>query len=72
MLYPRSFPAGSSRMRKKNNDNVVEIDSEIYERLALMAMESGRDDVTEFINDMLLYQMKRELEQEDHKRKGTC
>lgn len=59
-------------MRKKNNDNVVEIDSEIYERLALMAMESGRDDVTEFINDMLLYQMKRELEQEDHKRKGTC
>ena len=71
MLYPRSFIAGSSRMRKKNNDNVVEIDSETYERLALIGMKMGRDDVTELINDMLLYQMKRELEQEDRKRKGT-
>jgi hypothetical protein len=51
-------------MRKKNNDNVVEIDSEIYERLALIGMKMGRDDVTEFINDMLYYQMRREQEEE--------
>jgi hypothetical protein len=65
MLYPRSFIAGSSRMRKKNNDNVVEIDSETYERLALIGMKMGRDDVTELINDMLLYQMRREQEEEN-------
>ena len=43
-------------MRKKNNDNVVEIDSETYERLALIGMKMGRDDVTELINDMLEYE----------------
>ena len=40
-------------MRKKNNDNVVEIDSQLYERAAILGMQIGRDDVTEFINDML-------------------
>jgi hypothetical protein len=59
-------------MRKENYDDlIVEIDSEIYERVAILGVRMGRDDVTEFINDMLLYQMKRELEQEDRKRKGT-
>ena len=51
-------------MRKKN-DNVVEVDSEIYERLALMSMELGKDNVTEFISDMLYYQMKKEQEEEE-------
>ena len=40
-------------MRKKNNDNVVEIDSQQYERVTILGMRMGRDDVTEFINDML-------------------
>ena len=40
-------------MRKKNNDNVVEIDSQQYERAAILGMQMGRDDVIEFINDML-------------------
>ena len=53
MLYPRSFPDGSTRMRKKNNDNVVEIDSQQYERAAILGLQMGRDDVIEFINDML-------------------
>ncbi|HEU4444672.1 MAG TPA: hypothetical protein VFR94_08360 [Nitrososphaeraceae archaeon] len=52
-------------MRKKNNDNVVEIDSEIYEKLALMGMEMGEDNVTDFINDMSLYQIRREQEREE-------
>ncbi|HEU4447240.1 MAG TPA: hypothetical protein VFR94_21380 [Nitrososphaeraceae archaeon] len=51
-------------MRKKNNDNVVEIDTEIYERLALIGMELGEDNVNDFINDILLYQMKKEQEEE--------
>jgi hypothetical protein len=33
------------------NDNVV--DSELYERVLILGMRMGRDDVTEFINDML-------------------
>ena len=40
-------------MRKKNNDNVAEIDSQQYERVTILGMRMGRDDVTEFINDML-------------------
>ena len=46
-------------MRKKN-DNVVEIDSEIYERAAILAMRMGRDDVIDFINDMIMMQARKE------------
>ena len=42
-------------MRKDKNDNIVEIDSEIYERMSILGMRMGRDDVTELINDMLEY-----------------
>ena len=36
---------------KKNN--VIDIDSDIYEELSLMAMRKGQDDITKFINDLL-------------------
>ena len=50
------------------NDNVVEIDSQLYERVAILGMRMGRDDVTELINDMLSYQMKREQEEKEQGR----
>jgi hypothetical protein len=36
-----------------NEDYEVEIDPELYERLAILCMRRGRNDVTEFINDLL-------------------
>jgi hypothetical protein len=43
----------------------VEVDSELYEGVAILGMRMGKDDVTKFINDMLYYQMKREQEEEE-------
>lgn len=57
---------------KENDDLIVEIDKEIYERVALLGMRMGRDDVTEFINDMLYYQMIREQEEEEQGRRKKC
>jgi hypothetical protein len=45
---------------KEDKDLVVEIDSRIYETVALLGMRMGRDDITEFINDMLYYELKKE------------
>ena len=39
--------------KETKNDNIVEIDSQLYERVAILGMRTGRDDVTEFIYDML-------------------
>ena len=54
--------------KKSKNDNVVEIDTQLYERVAILGIRMGRDDVTELINDMLYYQMKREQEEEEQGR----
>jgi hypothetical protein len=51
--------------RKSKNDNVVEIDTQLYERVAILGMRLGKDNVTEFINDMIECQMRREQEQEE-------
>lgn len=52
MLYPRSSIDGRSTLagmtrKKSKNDNVVEIDSQLYESVAILGMRMGRDDVTE-------------------------
>lgn len=52
-------------MTRNKNDNVVEIDTEIYERLALIGMKLGRDNVIDFINDLLHNQMKKMQEEEE-------
>ena len=49
--------------KKSQSDNVVEIDTQLYERMAILGMRMGRDDVTELMNDMLSYQMRREQEE---------
>lgn len=54
--------------KKSKNDNVVEIDTQLYERVVILGMRMGRDDVTEFINDMLYYQKRREQEEEEQGR----
>ena len=35
---------------------IIEIDPELYERVAILGMKMGRDDVIELINDMLEYE----------------
>ena len=49
-------------MEDKNNQ--VEIDSEMYERLAIIGMKLGRDNVTDFINDVIYYQLREEQEEQ--------
>ena len=55
-----------------NEDLTIEIDSEIYERLVFLGLKLGRDDVTEFINDMLYSELKlmyfRSKQQEENTR----
>jgi predicted CopG family antitoxin len=41
-------------------ENTIEIDSELYERLAIWSMECGQDDVNEFINKLLLSAAKQD------------
>ena len=38
----------------------------------ILGMRMGRDNVTEFINDMLYYQMIREQEEEEQGRRKKC
>ena len=45
----------------------VEIDSDIYEKLALMGMKLGRDNVTDYIKDVIYYQIRREKIEENKK-----
>ena len=50
-----------------NNEGgeVVEIDTDLYEYLAILGMKLGQDNVNEFINDVLLFQLKKLQEEED-------
>jgi hypothetical protein len=43
------------KMTNNNNEknNVINIDSNLYEELSVMAMRQGYDDVTKFINNLL-------------------
>ena len=43
---------------KNNKNNQVEIDTEIYERLAIIGMKLGRDNV-------IYYQLRKEREKEE-------
>jgi hypothetical protein len=45
-------------------EDTIEIDSELYERLAIWSMECGQDDVNEFINKLLLWAAKQDQEME--------
>ena len=49
-----------------NNEGgeVVEIDTDQYEYLAILGMKLGQDNVNEFINDVLLFQLKKLQEEE--------
>jgi hypothetical protein len=38
-------------------NNVIDIDSDVYEELSLIAMRKGQDDVNEFINDVIEWGM---------------
>jgi hypothetical protein len=42
-------------MTNNNNEknNIINIDSDLYEELSVMAMLQGYDDVTKFINNLL-------------------
>jgi hypothetical protein len=54
-------------------ENTIEIDSELYERLAIWSMECGQNDVNEFINKLLLSAAKQDQEMEkrrEEKRRG--
>ena len=42
---------------KDNEKDVVEINSEIYQFMSLWAMRVGRDNVTDFINDILKFEL---------------
>jgi hypothetical protein len=43
-------------------ENIIEIDSESYERLAIWSKECGQDDVNEFIINLLLSAAKQDQE----------
>jgi hypothetical protein len=52
---------GSSDMKMEDNNEggkVVEIDTDQYEYLAILGMKLGQDNVNDFINDVLLFQLK--------------
>ena len=54
-----------------NNEGgeVVEIDTDLYEYLAILGMKLGQDNVNEFINDVLLFQLKKMRKEEEGKGK---
>jgi predicted CopG family antitoxin len=43
-------------------EDTIEIDSELYERLAIWSKECGQDDVNEFIINLLLSAAKQDQE----------
>jgi negative regulator of replication initiation len=45
-------------------EDTIEIDSELYERLAIWSKECGQDDVNEFIINLLLSAAKQDQEME--------
>jgi hypothetical protein len=51
-------------------ENTIEIDSELYERLAIWSKECGQDYVNEFIINLLLSAAKQNQEMEEKKERG--
>jgi hypothetical protein len=51
----------------KDNSKEVEIDPDIYEYLAVLGMKLGHDNVNDFINDLLLFELRRLEEEEEEK-----
>ena len=45
-------------------ENIIEIDSELYERLSTWSKECGQDDVNEFIINLLVSAAKQDQEME--------
>jgi hypothetical protein len=45
-------------MEDNEGGKVVEIDTDQYEYLAILGMKLGQDNVNDFINDVLLFQLK--------------
>ena len=45
-------------------ENIIEIDSELYEHLAIWSKECGQDDVNAFIINLLLSAAKQDQEME--------
>ena len=57
------------KMEDNNEGEVVEIDTDLYEYLAILGMKLGQDNVNEFINDVLLFQLKKMRKEEEGKGK---
>ena len=49
-------------------ENIIEIDSELYERLAIWSKECGQDNVNEFIINLLLSAAKQDQEIEKRRK----
>ena len=49
-------------------ENTIEIDSELYERLAIWSKECGQDDINEFIINLLLSAAKQDQEIEKRRK----
>src|SRR5215216_6554819 len=59
------------QMKMKDNEkDVVEINSEIYQFMSLWAMSVGCDNVTDFINDILKFELEFELERTQKEGEG--
>ena len=60
----RGRGGGSSDIKMEDNNEggkVVEIDTDLYEYLAILGMKLGQDNVNDFINDVLLFQLKKNV-----------
>ena len=53
------YREGERRKKKLKDNKIIEIDSDIYEYLAILGMKLGQDNVNDFINDILLFQLKK-------------
>ena len=51
-------------------ENTIEIDSELYERLATWSKECGQDDINEFIINLLLSAAKQDQEIEKRRKRS--
>jgi hypothetical protein len=49
-------------------ENTIEIDSELYERLAIWSKECGQDDINEFIINLLFSAAKQDQEIEKRRK----
>ena len=58
------YREGERRKKKLKDNKITEIDSDIYEYLAVLGMKLGQDNGNDFINDILLFQLKKLQEEE--------